>query len=91
MGLLEKLIREGWWDRSKRPEIRIDIANIPEEKIDELLEKKSTIVTDEAGNSYSITIPAGVDVEDLTDDDFEVIELPGVAAIAEHETHVTSR
>lgn len=76
MGLLEKLIREGFWDQLRRPEVRIDVSKIPRENIDELLEIRRTVVS-QNGRRFAISIPEGKHPSELKQGDFQVIDLPG--------------
>ena len=87
MGLLAKLVREGYWDFSRRPEIEIDVDSVPDEQIEELLETGSTVVfAKKTGKRIGIRIPNGVDVEQLKNEDFEITELPDIAAISDHKS-----
>jgi len=78
MGLLEKLIKEGWWDKFSRTEVKIDISAISQQEIDELWNNKRLTVFDRvSGNTYVISIPKEVRAEDLKEEDFQVRELGG--------------
>jgi hypothetical protein len=75
MGLLEKLIREGFWDDSRRPEFRIDVSKITQENLDELLEIRRTVVS-QNGRRFAISIPEDKHPSELRQGDFQVIDLP---------------
>lgn len=82
MRLLEKLIREGWWDRSRRPEIKIDITYLSDLDVEQLWRTKVVGVQDRpSGKTYVIKIPSSTAPEDLTEDDFEIIDLDGVVHV----------
>jgi hypothetical protein len=57
----------------KRPEINLQLS---EQQIEILLEKRRVVMTDKRGRRFAISIPQDRKIPDLTQEDFEVIDLP---------------
>lgn len=79
MGLFGRLIKDGWWEKGERSHLPIDIAKIPQEKINELYRDRKTVI-DHGGTAYIVSIPADKQIPDLKPGDFQIVELPNVAA-----------
>lgn len=80
MSLLEKLIKEGWF---KKPEDlisrEVELNELTDDQLDELIEKKSTIVYDNEKNPYIVIIPEDVDSTSLKNEDIKIKKLPFAA------------
>lgn len=81
MGLLGRLIKEGWWEKGEQGHRSIDIAEIPQENIEELYRNRTTVI-DQEGASYIVSIPPDIKIPDLRPSDFRIVEVPKAMAAA---------
>ena len=65
MSLLEKLVQDGWF-RDPPPGLKLN--DLTEHQVDQIIEHGSTIVCDDAGGSWTVTVRGKLTGE-LTEDD----------------------
>jgi hypothetical protein len=76
MGLFEKLIKDGWWKEKGQLSSLDPLKDITSKNWDELLKDRTTVVTNDKGEAFRISIPIEKPFDQIRKEDFEISKEP---------------